>query len=115
MKVRIFTICYGKGVKAIGEDLNISEKHAQEVYDAVLTAFPGLQQFMVDSQQMAEDLGYVTTNWGRKRRLPDRHRRGAGMVRREEQGRGRFRRSDGRYQPRQIRMAEHLLQQEGRA
>ena len=51
----------------------------------------------------------------RKRRLPDRHRRGAGMVRREEQGRGRFRRSDGRYQPRQIRMAEHLLQQEGRA
>ena len=48
-------------------------------------------------------------------RLPVRHRRGAGMVRREEQGRGRFRRSDGRYQPRQIRMAEHLLQQEGRA
>lgn len=70
MKVRIFTICYGKGVKAIGEDLNISEKHAQEVYDAVLTAFPGLQQFMVDSQKMAEELGYVTTNWGRKRRLP---------------------------------------------
>lgn len=63
-------ICYGKGVKAIGEDLNISEKHAQEVYDAVLTAFPGLQQFMVDSQKMAEELGYVTTNWGRKRRLP---------------------------------------------
>lgn len=71
MKVRIFTICYGKGVKAIGEDLNISEKHAKEIYDAVLTAFPGLKKFMDDSQQMAIDKGYVTTNWGRKRRLPD--------------------------------------------
>lgn len=63
-------ICYGKGVKAIAEDLGIVEKHAQQIYDAVLTAFPGLKKFMQDSQQMAEDLGYVTTNWGRKRRLP---------------------------------------------
>lgn len=64
-------ICYGKGIKAIADDLGITEKHAQQIYDAVLTAFPGLKQFMEDSQTMAEELGYVTTNWGRKRRLPD--------------------------------------------
>ena len=51
----------------------------------------------------------------RKRRLPDRYRRGVGMVRCEEQGRGRYGRSNCQYQPRQIRMAEHQLQQEGHA
>lgn len=64
-------ICYGKGTKSIGEDLGISEKHAQEIYDAVLHAFPGLKKFMQDSEQMAREHGFVTTNWGRKRRLPE--------------------------------------------
>ena len=64
-------ICYGKGIPAIAEDLHITDKHAQEVYNAVLNAFPGLKQFMEDSQHMAEEQGFVTTVWGRKRRLPD--------------------------------------------
>ncbi len=64
-------ICYGKGVRAIGEDLNLPTKKAQEIYDSVLKEFPGLKKFMEDSQNMAYNQGFVTTIWGRKRRLPD--------------------------------------------
>ena len=64
-------ICYGKGVRAIGEDLKINTKRAQEIYDSVLKEFTGLQQFMIDSESMARDYGFVETLWGRKRRLPN--------------------------------------------
>jgi len=64
-------ICYGKGVRAIGEDLKINTKKAQEIYDSVLKEFTGLKQFMEDSEQMAKNYGFVDTLWGRKRRLPN--------------------------------------------
>lgn len=70
-KAIVLGICYGKGVAAIGEDLGVSKKKAQEIYDKVMVSFPGLRQFMEDSENMARDLGYVTTIWGRKRRLPN--------------------------------------------
>ena len=58
-------------IKRLEHDLHISKKLAQEIYDAVLNAFPKLKTFREESRQMARDLGYVTTAWGRKRRLPD--------------------------------------------
>lgn len=64
-------ICYGKGVKAIGEDLNVSTQKAQQIYDSVLGEFTGLRQLMVDSENNAKTLGFVETVWGRKRRLPN--------------------------------------------
>lgn len=64
-------ICYGKGVKAIGEDLKLNTKKAQQIYDSVLKQFTGLKQFMMDSENMAKEKGFVTTLWGRKRRLPN--------------------------------------------
>lgn len=64
-------ICYGKGVKAIGEDLNVSTEKAQQIYDSVLKQFTGLKRLIDESQEMARTLGYVDTIWGRKRRLPD--------------------------------------------
>lgn len=70
-KAIVLGICYGKGVKAIGEDLGISTDLAKEIYDTVLFEFPGLKQFMHDCEQMAKETGYVTTIFGRKRRLPD--------------------------------------------
>jgi DNA polymerase I-like protein with 3'-5' exonuclease and polymerase domains len=70
-KAIVLGICYGKGVAAIGEDLKISKKKAQEIYDKVMVSFPGLRQLMEDSENMARDLGFVTTVWGRKRRLPN--------------------------------------------
>jgi DNA polymerase-1 len=70
-KAIVLGICYGKGVAAIGEDLGVSRKKAQEIYDKVMVSFPGLKQLMEDSENMARDLGFVTTVWGRKRRLPN--------------------------------------------
>lgn len=64
-------INYGKGVKAIGEDLGITTQEAQAIYDKVLLEFPKLKAFMKESDDMAYYKGYVTTIFGRKRRLPD--------------------------------------------
>jgi DNA polymerase I-like protein with 3'-5' exonuclease and polymerase domains len=70
-KAIVLGICYGKGIPAIAEDLRVTVKKAQEIYDRVMKAFPGLKQFMEDSEDMARTKGYVTTIWGRKRRLPN--------------------------------------------
>lgn len=70
-KAIVLGICYGKGIPAIADDLRITVKKAQQIYDRVMNAFPGLQKFMDTSQEMARTKGYVTTVWGRKRRLPN--------------------------------------------
>ena len=67
----VLGINYGRGISSIAEQLQTTNQKAQEIYDKVLAAFPGLAQFKEDSEQMARDVGYVTTNWGRKRRLPN--------------------------------------------
>ncbi|HHW90888.1 MAG TPA: hypothetical protein GX745_08320 [Clostridiales bacterium] len=70
-KAIVLGVCYGKGVPAIAEDLGISREEAQQIYDQIMRAFPGLERFMIESQNMARELGYVDTVWGRKRRLPN--------------------------------------------
>lgn len=67
----VLGILYGRSVPSIAEQLNCSTKDAQKIYDAVLKAFPQLAQFIDDSQNMAKELGYVTTAWGRRRHLKD--------------------------------------------
>lgn len=61
---------YGRGIQSIAEQLETSAKKAKEIHDKVMTSFPGLKQFMEDCRDMAYELGYVDTIWGRKRRLP---------------------------------------------
>lgn len=70
-KAIVLGVCYGKGVPAIADDLGINRKKAQEIYDKIMVSFPGLKQFMEDSENMAREKGFVTTVWGRKRRLPN--------------------------------------------
>ncbi len=70
-KAIVLGVCYGKGVPAIADDLGITRKKAQEIYDKIMVSFPGLKQFMEDSENMARERGFVTTVWGRKRRLPN--------------------------------------------
>lgn len=64
-------VLYGRGVPSIAEQLGVSTKKAQAIKDSVFKGFPAIPRFEKDSLQMAEELGYVTTLWGRKRRLPD--------------------------------------------
>lgn len=64
-------VLYGRGEKSIAEQLKCSEKKAKEIKQSVFRVFPAIKQFETDSIHMAEDMGYVTTVCGRKRRLPD--------------------------------------------
>lgn len=63
-------VLYGRGVPSIAEQLGTDVKKAQKIKDSVFKGFPAIEQFEQDSKRMAEELGYVTTLWGRKRRLP---------------------------------------------
>lgn len=63
-------ILYSRGVPSIAEQLGVSVKKAQAVKDSVFRGFPAICKFEQDSLRMAQDNGYVTTLWGRKRRLP---------------------------------------------
>ena len=67
----VLGILYGRQIPSIGEQLGVSTKEAQGIYNAVLKAFPELAQFIEDSQNMARSEGYVTTAWGRRRHLND--------------------------------------------
>jgi len=64
-------VLYGRGVPSIAEQLKVTTKKAQVIKDSVFKGFPAIPQFEEDSLNMARELGYVTTLWGRKRRLPD--------------------------------------------
>lgn len=64
-------VLYGRGVPSIAEQLGTTTKKAQAIKDSVFKGFPAIPQFEKDSLAMGEELGYVTTLWGRKRRLPD--------------------------------------------
>lgn len=63
-------VLYGRGVPSIAEQLGTTTKKAQDIKDSVFRGFPAIRQFENDSIQMAEEMGFVTTVCGRKRRLP---------------------------------------------
>ena len=70
-KIILLGICYGKTMKSIAEDLNVTEEKATEIYNAVLTNISGLRHFMEYSQEFCRKYGYVETKWGRRRHIPD--------------------------------------------
>ena len=63
-------VLYGRGVPSIAEQLNCTVEKAQAIKDSVFRGFPAIKKFEKDSLAMGEELGYVTTISGRKRRLP---------------------------------------------
>ena len=64
-------ILYGRGLTSVAEQLNCSKQKAQEIQNKVFKGFPAIPKFEEDSKQMAREKGFVTTLWGRKRRLPN--------------------------------------------
>lgn len=67
----VLGILYGRQIPSIAEQLGITTKEAQVIYDKVLGSFPELAQFIKESEDMAREHGYVTTIWGRRRQLPE--------------------------------------------
>ena len=79
-KTIVLGICYGRSVPSIGDQLYGKDKtmsdeektkKAQNIYDAVLEAFPNLKKLMHDAQAHARKYGYVETILGRRRHIPD--------------------------------------------
>lgn len=64
-------INYGRGAQSIAEQLGCTTQKAEQIKEDVFTGFPAIEEFEQSSLRMAEEKGYVTTLWGRKRRLPD--------------------------------------------
>ena len=67
----VLGILYGRQIPSIAEQLGVSTKEAQAIYDKVIASFPALGQFIEESKNMARNDGYVTTAWGRRRHLTD--------------------------------------------
>lgn len=63
-------INYGRGAASIAEQVGCTKQEAERIKDDVFKGFPAIAEFERQSYEMAETLGYVTTLWGRKRRLP---------------------------------------------
>lgn len=64
-------ILYGRGDASVAEQLHCSVEEAREIKEAVYKGFPAIEKFERESIQHAKDYGWVSTLWGRKRRLPD--------------------------------------------
>ena len=63
-------INYGRGAASIAEQIGCSKQEAERIKELVFDGFPAIAEFERQSFEMAENLGYVTTLWGRKRRFP---------------------------------------------
>lgn len=61
---------YGMKGYALGMSLGIDTEDAEELIEGYLSGFPELREWMQTSEQQAKSLGYVESEVGRKRHLP---------------------------------------------
>ena len=62
---------YGRGARAIAEQINSSVERAQEIVDDFYKSFPSVKTWMDDSLAKLKAKEYVEDFCGRRRRLPD--------------------------------------------
>ena len=62
---------YGRGTKSIAEQIGKSEAEAEKIVDNFFKGFPVIKEYQQGVIYRAEKTGYVSTLFGRKRRLPD--------------------------------------------
>ena len=63
-------VLYGRGDDSIAEQLGCTKQEATKIKQSVFEGFPAIKEFEQNSIRMANEVGYVTTVCGRKRRLP---------------------------------------------
>ena len=63
-------VLYGRGIDSIAEQLKTTPNKARDIKESVFKGFPAIKKFESDSIKMAQEVGFVTTICGRKRRLP---------------------------------------------
>ena len=62
---------YGRGARAIAEQIGSTVERAQEIVDDFYTSFPSVKTWMDDSLKKLREKEYVEDFYGRRRRLPD--------------------------------------------
>ena len=66
-----FGILYGMGAYGLSTQLGISREEAQSFIDAYFARLPGVRAYLAESIRLAQERGYATTLFGRRRYLPD--------------------------------------------
>jgi DNA polymerase-1 len=66
-----YGIVYGLSAYGLADRLQIPQEEAQEFIDRYLARFPAVAQFMKDAVEQAEQHGYVSTLFGRRRQIPE--------------------------------------------
>lgn len=65
-----FGLVYGRGAKALGEVLGVSTAEAQRLIDLYFSRMPKVKAYLDNCVAGAHKRGYVTSLFGRRRRLP---------------------------------------------
>ena len=66
-----YGIVYGLSAYGLADRLRIPQEEAQEFIDRYLERFPAVAQFIKDTITQAEEHGYVSTLFGRRRQVPE--------------------------------------------
>lgn len=66
-----FGIIYGIGAFSLSKDINCSVAEADRYIKNYLGTYPMIDKFMTDTVEFAQEHGYVTTLFGRRRYIPE--------------------------------------------
>lgn len=66
-----FGIVYGISAFGLSEDLSITRKEALDYINKYFETYPGVKAFLDDQVKKGKEMGYVTTQYGRKRPIPE--------------------------------------------
>lgn len=66
-----FAIIYGQTDQGLAKELGISPLDAEEHIDRFMDGYPGVRDWIEATKDLASKQGYVTTMFGRRRRLPE--------------------------------------------
>ncbi len=72
-----FGLIYGMSAFGLAKQLNISRTEAKDYVDVYFERYPGVQDYMNSTRELAKEQGYVETVFGRRLYLPDINARNA--------------------------------------
>ncbi len=79
-----FGLIYGMSAFGLANQLNVSRSEAQQYVERYFDKYPGVKDYMEQTQAYADEKGYVETLFGRRLYLPDIHA-GNAMIRKAAQ------------------------------
>ena len=76
-KTANFGIIYGISAFGLAERMGVSRTEAKDLIENYFATYPGVKAYIEQSVNLARELGYIETLFGRRRYLPDIHSRNA--------------------------------------